>query len=108
MRLGTLSRMGLRKPEVVGKLLWGSQQGNQQGQRFWSALTQVSAVLAGIASATYILGILALFIPIVDTYSLTFTRAWYATLLVSRNLVVVQGVSQLLWPLVSLWLSIWF
>src|SRR5687768_3829269 len=67
-------------------------------KQLWDYFAGVSAVLAGVASATYILGFLALFIPIAATRAPGLAAAWYATILASKNLVVVQGVNQLLLP----------
>jgi hypothetical protein len=66
----------------------------------------VSAFLAEAASAAYILGFLALFIPIAATHaSTTLITALYATTLASKNLLIVLGVTQLLLPSISFWLS---
>ena len=67
-------------------------------------LAQASAILTVIASATYVLGLFAVWIPIVTTYTHDLTTGWYAASLVGRNVVIAQGINLLLLPPITLYL----
>jgi hypothetical protein len=77
---------------------------SQEDTRVWD-FAKISAVLAVVASATYAMGIYAIWIPVATTYTNT-TAAWYATSLVNRIVVIIQGANHLLLPTVNVWL--WF
>jgi hypothetical protein len=66
-------------------------------QRDWlSTVGQLSAVVAGLAALTYVLGLLVLWVPIARTYTGDLTTAWHAVALVPRPVVAGLGVGQLL------------
>jgi hypothetical protein len=68
-----------------------------ESKRDWlSTAGQLSAVLAGLAALTYVLGLLVLWVPIARTYTGDLTTAWHAVSLVPRPVVAGLGVGQLL------------
>jgi hypothetical protein len=59
---------------------------------------QASAMVAIVASATYALGLLSVWIPLSTAYPMDLTTAWYLAGLVPRLVVVGQGIIELLVP----------
>jgi hypothetical protein len=59
---------------------------------------QASAMVAIVASATYALGLLSVWIPLTTAYPMDLTTAWYLAALVPRLVVVGQGIIMLLIP----------
>jgi hypothetical protein len=59
---------------------------------------QASAMVAIVASATYALGLLSVWIPLSTAYPMDLTTAWYLAALVPRLVVVGQGIIELLVP----------
>jgi excisionase family DNA binding protein len=73
--------------------------------RAWD-FAQVSAMIAIVAAAIYVLGLLSLWVPIRTIYTSDFVEAWYAVALVPRVVVAGLGVRQLVaFPLVLLALT---
>ena len=70
-----------------------------QDTRQWD-FGQVSALVAVLASATYALGIFTILISVSTMITHNLTTAWYAASIANKNLVVTQGIKQLLWPLI--------
>jgi len=65
-------------------------------------LSDVASFLAVVSLGTYVVGLFVFWYPISITYTGDFAAAWYATSLVSRNVVVGHGVQQLLLPYLAL------
>src|SRR5215208_4393283 len=61
-------------------------------------LADVASLIAVAGAGTYVVGLFAFWYPISTTYTGDFATAWYATSLVSRNVIVGHGVQQLLLP----------
>ena len=61
-------------------------------------LSDVASLLAVVSLGTYVVGLFVFWYPISITYTGDFATAWYATSLVSRDVVVGHGVQQLLFP----------
>jgi hypothetical protein len=81
--------------------------------RSWD-FAQASAIFAVFASAVYALGLLSFWIPLSSTYpssefSSNLIATWHMAGLVPRNVVLGQGMVQLLLPPIALWLlwEIW-
>jgi len=67
-------------------------------------LADVASLIAVAGAGTYVVGLFAFWYPISTTYTGDFATAWYATSLVSRNVIVGHGVQQLLLPYLALML----
>jgi hypothetical protein len=69
-------------------------------------LSDVASLLAVVSLGTYIVGLFVFWYPISKTYTGDFATAWYATSLVSRNVIVGHGVQKLLLPYLALMLVV--
>jgi hypothetical protein len=70
-------------------------------------LADVAALVGVVSASTYIVGLFVFWYPISMTYTGDFATAWYATSLVSRNVVVGHGIQKLLLPYLALMLVYW-
>jgi hypothetical protein len=61
---------------------------------------EMSALLAVAAVGIYVLGLIALWVPIARYYTQDFAQSWYAVALVPRTVVAGQGIKVLLEPIV--------
>jgi hypothetical protein len=68
----------------------------QETRRWWTSIADISALVAVLAAAIYVLGLFTLWVPIYTTYTHDFEAAWHAASLVPRTLVAGLGVRQLL------------
>src|SRR5215210_6782880 len=60
------------------------------------SFAEISALFAIFAGLTYLLGVVALVVPIATYYTHDFSTAWYAVSVVPNLALAGQGVSQLL------------
>jgi hypothetical protein len=77
-----------------------------QGAAIITALGALAAIITALAALTYVLGIVALWIPIARAYTGDYSTALYAASLVPRTVVIGQGVRSWFGP--ALYITILF
>jgi hypothetical protein len=88
--------MDAKEDTMAGKDVGKLDTTAQDRHILWNYLIGVPAVLTTVGVMVYLLGLLALIVPIWRTYTSSLAGAWYAVSLVPRPLVAGLGVSQLL------------
>jgi hypothetical protein len=87
-----------------------SGKGHSQTTAFLATLVQVSALVTAFAALIYVLGIVALWMPIARAFTNDFSTALYAVSLMSRTVVAGQGVRSLFGPalVITLYLLLYY
>jgi hypothetical protein len=61
-------------------------------------IAQISGIITVIAATIYILGLVAVLLPILNKYDVAFENAWYMVSLMPKTVIAGHGVRSLVWP----------